>query len=177
MKINWVLADHIILDPTVNIDYLKQIGSMWGSWQTWRSCQTDNVICHNTDKAQELIEKKFHTLCNFYIPNKLYQTLDKSLKVHAYGGDFSHTVTQHDELVAMNLAAVNSDIVLLLGFDWVTDNQTLLDYKGLVEATIRNNTKVQWVLLDQNGSIWSELTKLENLNTDTLPTVLKMLLS
>ena len=44
MNINWVLADQVVLDPTVDIDAMKAIGSFWGSWRTWRAYGTDNVI-------------------------------------------------------------------------------------------------------------------------------------
>ena len=58
MNVSWVLADTLTLDPLVNIDAMKEIGPMWGSWKTWRSCQTDNVICYDLGKAQELIKRK-----------------------------------------------------------------------------------------------------------------------
>ena len=175
MNINWVLADDIILDPTVQIQRLKDIGSLWGSWTTWRSCSTDNVVCHQAAKAQELIDKNFHTFCNFYIPNSLYIILDAPPAVRVYEGNFVHKIDRQDELVAMHLAANSSDIVLLLGFDWSTPNPALVDYQGLVEATIVNYPNTQWVLVDQPDSLRPELSKLQNLTTDTMVNVLKLM--
>ena len=75
----------------------------------------------------------------------------------------------------MQLAAGFSDIVLLLGFDWTNNSdQSLIDYRGMVAATIANNPETQWVVVDQSGPLTPELTKLENLTTDTLPNVLKL---
>ena len=176
MNINWVLADDIVLDPTIDIRRLKDIGSLWGSWQTWRACATDNVVCHQAAKAQELIDKNFHTFCNFYIPNSLYIILDAPPAVQVYEGNFVHKIDRQDELVAMQLAAGFSDIVLLLGFDWTNNvDETLIDYRGMVAATIANNPDTQWVVVDQSGPLNPELTKLENITTDTLPNVLKLI--
>jgi hypothetical protein len=175
MNINWVLADDIILDPTVQIQRLKDIGSLWGSWRTWRACSTDNVVCHQAAKAQELIDKNFHTFCNFYIPNSLYIILDAPPAVQVYEGNFVHKIDRQDELVAMHLAANSSDIVLLLGFDWSTPDPSLVDYQGLVEATIVNYPNTQWVVVDQPDSLRPELSKLDNLTTDTMANVLKLM--
>jgi hypothetical protein len=54
-RISWVLSDDIDLDPTQDIDALKLVGPLWGSWRTWRACQTDNVICHDQIKVAEFI--------------------------------------------------------------------------------------------------------------------------
>ena len=183
MNINWVLADDLILDPTVNLTQLKDIGSLWGSWKTWRACQTDNVICHNAAKAQELMDSDFTNLCNFYISHALYSVLDAPPRVQVYGGDFMHDVDRQDEIVAMHLAAITSDIILLLGFNWqpkapVTDPDVeirIRNYRNLVQQAIVSNPKVQWVLVDAPGELIPELAKLDNLTHDTLTNVLKML--
>ena len=177
MNINWVVANTAQLDPTVNLDQFKEIGSIWGGWQSWRNCQTDNVICHSATKAQQLIENKFPTLCNFYIPNALYVILDNPVGVHTYGGDFAHEVDQQDEIVAMHLSATVSDVVLLIGFDWhtVIDDQRHVNYQNLVQQAIAQNNKTQWVLIDHPESVWSKLSKLDNLTKDTLDNVINQL--
>jgi hypothetical protein len=176
MNINWVVADRTELDPTVDLEQIKNIGSVWGGWKTWRSCQTDNVVCHNAVQAQRLIEQNFHVRCNFYVPNSVYVSLDLPAHINAYEGNFNHDIDSPDELVAMNLSATVSDIVLLLGFDWtgINSNQQEIDYRGLVAATMVNNSNTQWVLLDQSGPARTELVKLPNFTQDTLSNVLKM---
>jgi hypothetical protein len=177
MNINWVVANTAHLDPNVNLAQFKEIGSIWGSWQTWSNCQTDNVICHNATKAQQLIENKFPTLCNFYIPNALYIILDNPVGVHTYGGDFAHEVEQQDEIVAMHLSATVSDVVLLIGFEWHTilDDQLHVNYRNLVQQAIAQNAQTQWVLIDHPNSLWPELANLANLTKDTLDNVIKQL--
>jgi len=177
MNINWIVSNSAQLDPTTDLTQLKEIGSIWGSWQTWTNYQTDNVICHNGAKAQQLIENNFPTLCNFYIPNGLYVILDNPVGVHTYGGDFAHEVDQQDEIVAMHLSAAASDVVLLIGFDWhtVIDDQRHINYRNLVQQAIAQNTQTQWVLIDHPKTVWSELSNLENLTKDTLDSVIKQL--
>jgi hypothetical protein len=170
-----------MLDPLVNVDQLKSIGSLWGSWQTWRSCQTDNVVCHNTDKAQQLIGQNFHTLCNFYIPHALYLTLETPKNIQVYQGKFAHDIEHHDELVAMHLAATTNDIVLLLGFNWPEATETLTtqerDYRGLIYYAIKDNPKVQWVMIDAPNPVRSDLTNLGNFSTDSLSNVIKLMIA
>jgi hypothetical protein len=184
MNINWVLADDVVIDPTVDLARIKDTGSFWGSWKTWRAYNTDNVVCHDTKKAGELIKRAFHAACNFYIPNSLYVTLDRPKGVRLYEGDFlGHEVDNKDELVAINLAATVSDIVLLLGFDWSPQepNSDQLqevkarNYRGLVLQAIKSNPEVQWVLVDHPKALTTELSDLGNVSTDTLENVLKLL--
>lgn len=180
MNINWVLADSTAFGPEIDIDQLKQIGSFWGGWRTWRGCETDNVICNDHDKASDLLKRKFQTECNFYIPSSTYQSLNRPPQVRLYEGAFVHDVDHRDEIVAMHLAAATSDIVLLLGFNFsepVINSDKLLEvrarnYRGLIKQAIVDNSHVQWVLVDHPNPIMKELSKLENLSTDTMETVL-----
>jgi hypothetical protein len=185
MNINWVLATAVNLAPNVDMKKIKGIGSLWGSWRTWQAYQTDNVICHNGVKAKDLIDKKVPTVCNFYVPNNLYVVLDEPTGVLTYGGEFSHEVEEQDEIVAMHLAAMSSDIVLLLGFDWTQKNtpkdpqKRLLrhNYVNLVQQALIGNSKTQWVLVDSPGPIMPELANLKNLTHDTLDNVFGMLIN
>jgi hypothetical protein len=183
MNINWVLANHVNLDPTVDLAQIKSIGSIWGSWRTWRACQTDNVICHSGTQARELIEKRFPDVCNFYVSNEIYTALKNPDRVRSYGGEFSHDVAEQDEIVAMHLAAGVSNIVLLLGFDWTaqigpSNNEKKLlrhNYINLVREAMAGNAQTQWVLIDHPGKLVSELASLPNLTQDTMTAVIGML--
>jgi hypothetical protein len=98
-----VLADNVVLDPTQELEPLKHIGSFWGSWRTWRAYQTDNVICHDQNKADELLKRAFQAACNFYIPNSAHVALNQPLGVQVYQGDFVHEVEHQEEIIAMHL--------------------------------------------------------------------------
>lgn len=181
MNISWVLANRAQIDPTVEIHRLKELGSFWGGWQTWRNCQTDNVICYDTAKASELIHRSFHIQCNFYIPNSVYATLDRPTGVRLFEGDFIHDLDNHEEIVAMHLATANSDIVLLLGFDF-GEQPKLADqlaehrahnYRSLTRQVLMDHPEIQWVVIDHPHEIRKDLQDLPNLGKDTLVNILQ----
>ena len=184
MNIKWVLADDLVLDPTIDINRMKRGGTFWGSWKTWRAYNTDNVVCHNKEKAEELIKRDFQKTCNFYISNSVYKSLNQPPKVLLYEGDFmGHEVSNQDEIVAMNLAASSSDVLLLVGFDWSeqpvdVDSKRELrakNYRGLVERAIKSRPDVQWILVDHPQVVRSELAELPNLDKDSFGNVFQIL--
>jgi hypothetical protein len=180
-KISWVLADSVVLDPTQDIEELKRVGAFWGSWRTWRAYQTDNVICHDQVKADELIQREFQKLCNFYIPESVNTNLNRPEGVKVYAGEFVHDVIRQEEIVAMHLAATTSDIVIMLGWDF-TERETDPDrlqanqaqhYRNLVQQAFITYNHVQWVVVDHPETIMKELIGLSNLSIDTMENVLK----
>ena len=180
MRITWALADTAHLDPTVDIVKLKNLGPLWGGWQTWRSWSTDNVVCHDTSQAVNLVSKNFHTRCNMYIPMSAYQEANRPSGVQLYQGDFHQLVDHPDDIVSMHLASSSSDIVLLFGFDLRPrnlDHDKLAkhkwhNYKQYILHIIKGNPTVQWVILDHAPEIEKELEGLPNLLFDTLNNVL-----
>jgi len=177
MRINWVLSSDVIIDITLDVETLKKFGSFWGSWETLRSCGTDNIVCHDEDKAVELLKKKFNQVCNFYCPKTVGDRTDIDGRVIFYDGSFSHQVDRPEEIVAMHLVSSNSDIVLLYGFDWSNGGHT--DYRGLcyrnlIKEVIRSSGDVQWVLVDGVG-LFDELVGLENLSVDSMGNVISLI--
>jgi len=184
MNIQWVLSDDFILDNAEQLSAMREAGSFWGSWRTWREYNTDNVICHKMARAQELIAREFQTRCNFYIPNSVYQSLGRPAGVRLYEGDFmGHDVDNQDEIVALNLAGSIADVVLLLGFDWSEQPESADSvqkrrynaYQGLVRQAINSRPAVQWILVDHNKDLRPTLSDLKNLDRDTLTQVLALL--
>ena len=184
MNIKWVLADNLVLDPTIDIARMKQCGTFWGSWKTWRAYNTDNVVCHNAKKAEELIKNEFQKTCNFYIPNSVYTALNRPPKVLRYEGDFmGHKVNNQDEIVAMNLAASSADVLLLVGFDWSVQTQEIdsdrelcaKNHRGLVLQAIKSRPDVQWILVDHPKELRPELAELPNIDKDTMSGIFQIL--
>ena len=182
MNISWVIADSAELDPTQNIDALKRLGPIWGSWRTWRAYQTDNVICHNQVKAAELVKRDFQQRCNFYIPESVNMALGRPAGVRLYAGDFVHDVIRQEEIVALHLAATTSDIVLLLGWDLaklkpnsdrLAANQAQ-HHRNLFHQAVKDYSQIQWVVVDHLNPLAPNLQELENLVTDTMDTVLTL---
>lgn len=180
MKITWVLADTAEINPAIEIERLKSIGPLWGGWRTWRSYNTDNVVCHSEEDTRSLISKNFHLRCNMYLPEEVYQNVDRPTNVKLYQGKFHELVDHPDEIVSMHLASTSSNIVLLIGFDLAPRN---LDHDRLAKHKwhnyvqyflhiIKANLDVQWVVLDHPSSIEKVLQGLPNLQFDNLDNVL-----
>lgn len=185
MRINWVVADSTILPPDVDVAALKDIAAIWGGWRTWRGCSTDNVICNDMSNANELLKRKMNEQCNMYVPSSLYTQLDRPKNVQLYQGQFTFEIDNKDELISIQLVSGQSDLVLLLGFDWTekpksADRLTAhraTNYQRFIKDAIGGNPNVQWVLVDHKGEVMSELAEFENLTIDSLENVIELLSS
>jgi len=182
MNISWVLSNNTQIDPGIEIARMKELGSFWGGWRTWRSCQTDNVVCHDQHKADELVKRNFQNLCNLYISNTVYLDLDRPQGVKIYEGNFVHDIDNHEDIVSMHLATGTSDIILLLGFDFgkqIKLQDKLLEhrahnYRSLTKQVIVDHPGIQWVVIDHSAQFREDLQKLPNLGRDTLTNILKI---
>ena len=183
MRINWVVADSTVLPPDVDVNILKDIAAIWGGWRTWRGCSTDNVVCNDAGKARELLKRKMNEMCNMYVPSSIYAELDRPRGVYLYEGNFTFEIDNKDELISIQLASGQSDVVLLVGFDWTEQPKSAdrltahraTNYQRFVRDAISSNPAVQWVLVDHEGEVHSELAVFENLTKDTLDNVIELL--
>jgi hypothetical protein len=134
-------------------------------------------------KAQELIKRAFHAVCNFYVPNSIYTSLDRPAGVKIYAGDFTHDVERHEEIVAMHLTAGISEIVLMLGFDFSEQDKNLdklvehrnTNYRNLTKQAMIDNPNTQWVIVNHPGEFRKDLQTVANLSQDSLENVIGML--
>lgn len=183
MNVSWVFDSGYSLDPTVDIDKIKNIGSTWGSWKTWRSCSTDNVICADLGKARDLLKRSFQTLCNFYVPRKFYQDLGRPTGLCMYDGEFTQEINDIESIVALHLVAKPGDIVLLVGFDFRTpapaDDQyeriKIRNQMGLLRSAIVNNPDTQWVAVDHSHELDKAFQNIPNLTCDKMENVIQLL--
>tara|TARA_Y100000389_G_C17368558_1_gene467706 strand:- start:16 stop:561 length:546 start_codon:yes stop_codon:yes gene_type:complete len=180
MEISWVLSEDYN-DPIVKSEQLKNIGSTWGSWKTWRSWSTDNVLCADNTKAQDLIKRAFHSVCNFYIPQKSYIILNRPTGVKVFEGDFPDDFTKQEDVIAMHLCS-QSELVLCMGFNLqeITDTDPKAkflakSYETAIRAVIKNNPNTQFVFIDHPGELDKSLKDLENISCDTFENVLQLL--
>jgi hypothetical protein len=180
MNISWVLSDTATLDLSHDLEQMKRLGALWGSWRTWRAFQTDNVVCHDQQKAAELIRRDFQSRCNLYMPNTIHANLDRPQGVYLYGGEFAHDVIRPEEIVALHLAATTSDIVLLLGWDLgeLKPNDDRLashqaqHHRNMMHQALKTYDKVQWVVVDHPEPLAPNLARLENVIPDSMDSVL-----
>jgi len=183
MRVNWVVTSGYVFDPTVNLELVKSVGPIWGSWKSWRACSTDNVICHDIGKSRELINRAFQAVCNFYVPKKNYQDLSRPVGVRLYDGDFSQEVDDLEDIVSLHLAGSSSDIVLMLGFDLripksMSDRfemHKIRNRHGLIRSVINSQENTQWVAVDHQNDPDSSYKSLSNFTCDNIDSVLKLL--
>jgi hypothetical protein len=180
MRVCWIISEEFA-STHVTPEQLKDIAPSWGSWKTWRAWNTDNVLCDNVNKAQELIQRAFHSVCNFYTANKNYAQLNRPARVNLYEGDFPGALDRPEEIIAMHLVAKQNDLVLLLGFD-LTDkiiddkyeNHKQLNYINAFRATLNTYPNTQWVLIDHPEAVTKKIT-LPNLTKDSFDSVVALL--
>lgn len=176
MRINWVFAESYKLGSKAEINQIKGIGPTWGSWKTFKGCSTDNIVCHDSKKSRELIAKAMQAVCNFYIPKKYYADLGNPIGVKLYEGEFPESVKHAEDIVSMHLAASQSDIVLLAGFDFgKAEKEDQKPYLGMARSVINSDPNVQWVLVDHPKDLDPAFQSLPNLTCDSFENVLKLL--
>lgn len=180
MKVSWIIADDFS-DPTVDPETLNNIGSTWGSWKTWRAWNTDNVICFDSTKADELVKRAFQAVCNLYVHKKTYIDTEVPAGVNMFDGEFPEEFEHVEEVIAMHLLAQQNDLVLMLGYDLSTpgiqDQFELYkrnNYIAAFSAAVKMYSKTQWVVLDHKD-LPEDLKKLDNITCDTYENVLKLL--
>ena len=183
MRISWVYSGGYSLDPSVDVNSVKQIGSTWGSWKTWRSCSTDNVICDDLAKNRELLKRAFQAVCNFWVPRRSYQDLARPMGVKFYDGNFDLEMQDIEDVIAMHLVSRSSDIVLLVGFDLSRpdpvedrfEKHKIQNRLGSIRSVINDNPAVQWVLIDHERELDLAFQTLPNLTCDSMQNALQLL--
>jgi len=180
MRVSWIITDSFA-STTVDPENLKNIGPIWGSWRTWRAWNTDNVLCHDPGRARELLQRDFQKSCNLYIPNKHFALLNRPNHVNVYEGDFPGEMDAPEEIVAMHLASVGADLLLLLGYDLSPisvddrfERHKKTNYMNAFRATVNTYPDVQFVLIDHPGDLDKSFQSITNLTCDKYQTVLQL---
>lgn len=181
MRICWVIADNFN-DPLIEPDTLADVGSTWGSWRTWRAWNTDNVLCNDSKKAQDLVTRAFQAVCNLYIPKKDYASLGRPVGVKLYDGEFPAEFDSVEDIVAMHLVSSSNDLVLLLGFDLGEsesedkfEQHKRKNYLAAFRAAVKMYPTTQWVLINHQQELDPELKEFDNITCDSYENVLQLL--
>ena len=177
MNIAWLFAENTVLPPTTPVQAIRDLAPIWGSWRTQRSYQSDNVVCWNPEQAEKLVRQGYAKTCNLYIPEVVYQKLDKPVGVRAFGGVFDFTVDSVDDIIATHLVASVADVILMVGFDLEAKTKPSAgrnNYIGILAQAIAASGK-QWVIIDHHTDLAEPIQKLSNITRDLLPNVLQLL--
>lgn len=180
MNIAWLFAENTLVPPATDIQAIKDVAPIWGSWRTQRGYQTDNVICCDPQQATQLVAQGYSSICNLFIPQTTYEQLDRPQRIQAFGGEFLHEVDSKDDVVGMHLVASTADIVLMIGFDFgetVNPTESRINYLGLAAQVAKDHSKTQWVMVDHPKELAQTFENFENITCDSLQNVLQLLQS
>ena len=178
MNIAWLFAENTVLPPDVDIDQIKDLAPIWGSWRTQRGYKTDNVICHDTVQANKLFSQGYADICNLFLHQTVWEQLNSPANVRRYAGEFHHTVESTDDIVGMHLASSFNTIVLMVGFDFApkkNPSTARADYLGLAAQVMQSTPKCQWVMVDHVPKLAKPFDGSKNITCDNLKNVLHLL--
>lgn len=183
MRIGTVFAAGFKPQNAETIQDFGTIGTTWGSWKTWRDCATQNVICHDITKAQELCQKAMHAVCKLHVPESFFATLGRPTGLVLYQGQFQNQIQDIEDIISMNLAQAQADVILLLGYQLgnpgvVPDKAQATRIKhrlGLIRSCLSRNSQTQWVIIDHEGDPDQAFTDLPNVTCDSYANVLNLL--
>jgi len=181
VRVSWIIADNFD-DPAVDPNTLTEIGSTWGSWRTWRIWNTDNVLCYDKAKAKDLVTRAFQAVCNLYLPKNAYADLGRPVGVQLFDGEFPAEFDGVEEVIAMHLLADKNDLVLLLGYNLsepdtndAFERHKRENYLAAFMSAIKMYPETQWVVLNHDAELITNLQELENITCDSYENVLQLL--
>jgi hypothetical protein len=179
MNIAWLFAENTLLPPATDVQAIKNVAPIWGSWRTQRGYQTDNVICWDPAQATQLVAQGYSAICNLFVHQLVYDELGKPDGVRAFGGEFVHEVDSHDDVVGMHLVASAADVVLMVGFDFTEpkkSTESRNNYLGLAAQVVKDYPKQQWVMIDHSTELAKSFEGQENITCDRMKNVLQLLM-
>jgi hypothetical protein len=162
MKFAWVLSETLQLPPKYQIKQLQDLAPIWGSWRIWRSYHCDHCVCGDQQEAQYCIEHQYYCYCTLYVPDSVETKLPNTFH---YGSQGHLTIDNRNDIIAMHLAGSQSDLVMLLGFDYQKCGH-------VIDAVIDNYTDTQWVFVSNMQQLINDR---ENFTCDILDNVLTCL--
>ena len=174
MKICWVISEEAQVDQQPQGELIT-IAEAWGSWRTYKEYKTTNCVCSDKSEASKLIKQNFQAISNLYVMQESFLALDCPTGVKVFGGKFgSDNISNKDDIVALNLAVPQYDLILLFGFDFQpTTDRGRDEYYFNVKELIKSNPTTQFVLVDYAFEMddW----ELDNLTEDTVESVMSLL--
>ena len=181
MNINWIISEDI--NNNIDPKSIKDIAPSWGNYKTHKKYKTDNCICNTTSEIMPLIKQGYSFISNLWIP-VINEEEFKEYNLRYYAGAFKkETFPNKEDFICFNLTK-NSDIILLLGFDFrpVSDMKlkgkkrtNRLNYYLNVSDFIKDNPKKQYVLVDYNKELSPMFLDIPNLVQDSYKSVKELL--
>ena len=174
MKIATIVAN----DYTTNLitpQDLRKIGAVWSSLDAHNRWLSDNVVCYSNESARIAVNLGVNNNNHFFINSANFDAIGKQKNIHYFEGNFPGEFTRPDEIIAMHLAGMYFDLVILLGFDLShSDDGDQARYISSAMAAIQTRENTQWVAVLPNNKVSERLVALDNFTTDTIDSILTL---
>lgn len=182
MEYCWLVQNSYDPESTISVDKMKEIASVWGSWESHRLCQNDNCIADDLKDASKLIKRGFNLETNLWTHENNFIGLERAdaLSLHKIGIDAD--LQDRDDLVAMALAGARYELVIALGFDLsyntkLTAPLELHEHKRYLSAVaniVKGFPTTQFVFIDLPNDHTQIFSNLENFTCDNIQNVLTL---
>lgn len=177
MNIAWLFSENTVLRPDIDLQKIKDIAPIWGSWRIQRGYHIDNAVCWNNEQAEKLIAQGYSKICNLFVHQSVYNQQKKPNTINVFDGEFGMPVDCPDDVIAAHLVESAADVVLMMGFDFEQrkkSSESRNNYISLMAQLIKSSQK-QWVIIDHCTDLDHAFDKIANLTRDKLPNVLHLL--
>ena len=151
---------------------INALGDTWGSCRVLADYKLSNCICTDISIAKQLITNKVHQKSTLYIKQEHYQAVGSPVGVKLINSETNNLINI-DDIIALNLVR-DSEIVLLLGFDFTEDSERD-EYYFNVQEIIKSEPETQFVFVEYNNELPTWLMKFDNVTQDTVENVRSLL--
>lgn len=183
MRFNWVLSHNFYTCNDQDWQRIQNCAPTWSALDDQRPLSVQNCVASDASVCLTAIKSEYYRTANLYVPYDFWSAHGRPSVVQVFQTTHYPKIQHLDDIVALHLAAANSDIVLLLGFDFElrvgpVDTRTakhLQEYHGLLRSCLVNNPLTQFVAVDHGPDFDTAYKNIANLTCDTLQAVLTLL--
>lgn len=182
MEICWVVQSDYDPESGIGSARMKELCTVWGSYQSWRKCQTDNCVVEDFSEARRLIDRELNLKTNLWTHEENYDDLGRPEALSLHKITIDKTLQDKDDLVALALAGARYDLVMCIGFDIsfheeITDKLALHEHKRYLSAIaniVRGFDQTQFVFIDPPADPSENFAELPNITCDNIQNVLTL---
>ena len=187
MESDWVKYCWMVrkdYDPGQHIGHerMKAVCAIWGSWQSWRTCATDNIIVEDFADARRLLDRELHTRTNMWTHEENFDLLGRPDTLSLHNITIDKSLRDKNDLVALALSAARHEIVMCAGFDLTfddaeTDRLERHEQKRFLSAVAniaKGFDQTQFVFIDLPGEPAENFEGLSNVTRDSMDNVLAL---
>lgn len=171
-------------DPSKNIGFekMKAVCPIWGSWESWRTCATDNIIVEDFSDARRLLDREINTKTNLWTHEENFDLLGRPESLSLHNITIEKSLRDKNDLVALALAGARHDLVMCVGFDLSFNEQETdklerheqKSYLTAIANILKGFNQTQFVFIDLPSDPPENFTELPNFTCDNIENVLAL---